>query len=439
MVNHLEIRERLKWFTDQLTKRIEANVPSRLDYDDLNVMAPTCMLYYWRATLHFALESYVAAALDAWILIVQFPKIALLQDGLIKIYVLSLFRTDQRTSLDRFFTEQGRGLVMAEQLRLRQAGLSAGFFSSIYQMITLNLQYTGCYFLNINELFWYQDSPSVPNMYDGTAVVSDPVKGRKVIATTKFNKGQKIAVKEKPLLSISDRYENVCDHCLKALPRKFVICDLCRHPKYCSDECKRVAYNQYHQILCQTDVHDLFLLSQEGISSSSNVVIAAARLLAMAIRFRCDLLYMPLMKYLSLPAHQLIINWDTLSNLTILSQQMGHLFDPRYAPWKLIIAQAKIMINSFGNLHQMNVYQAASMFNHSCLPVLEENMRLNRRIEKGDEITINYGKHFGKQSNSDWGLSVFVSYGFVCDCEKCKKAAIPEKTWKQAIELTDLD
>ncbi|KAL5022558.1 hypothetical protein ScPMuIL_001713 [Solemya velum] len=106
--------------------------------------------------------------------------------------------------------------------------------------------------------------------------------GRALIAKENLKPGD-IAFEDTPIMHaqlLENRDVSVCDHCGHSLmrPRDYfgdaidgfdnnlkelvkqhwptplpIVCDSCNMQKYCSDECKEQAWNQYHQVVCPTE------------------------------------------------------------------------------------------------------------------------------------------------------------------------------------------
>lgn len=92
-------------------------------------------------------------------------------------------------------------------------------------------------------------------------------------------------------------------------------------------------------------------------------------------------------------------------------------------PKDILLCFDKIKKNVFEYSNKLFIAFDGSKFNHSCCPNIdyyydEVNNTLsfysNKEINKGEELTISYLKENVSSSNLEY------TYGFKCDCEKCK-------------------
>ncbi|KAL7667575.1 hypothetical protein ACOME3_010614 [Neoechinorhynchus agilis] len=78
--------------------------------------------------------------------------------------------------------------------------------------------------------------------------------GRKMVAVRDIRPGE-IIIHEKPFVSVLRNIATMsshCDYCVRILENKhFVPCNRCRLCIYCDDECKKMAWDEYHKIDCQ--------------------------------------------------------------------------------------------------------------------------------------------------------------------------------------------
>jgi hypothetical protein len=111
-------------------------------------------------------------------------------------------------------------------------------------------------------------------------LVKDETKGWGLKADTNFKQGTIILV-DKPFLTANIN-EDACDHCGKTVKFK-IFCDKCKYEKYCSKECKSLAFEKFHKFLCGCNPEDLISKGRKGVSASAKMGLAYYKMIGMAM------------------------------------------------------------------------------------------------------------------------------------------------------------
>lgn len=107
-------------------------------------------------------------------------------------------------------------------------------------------------------------SSQIPYMSDAVEVVYSGPFEQKLVATRDIDIGETLAVEDKPYSQfLLDKYSFVyCSHCMCSLWNS-IPCDNCANVVYCSEKCKTLAWENYHQTECP--MLDAMIQSYDGI------------------------------------------------------------------------------------------------------------------------------------------------------------------------------
>lgn len=106
-----------------------------------------------------------------------------------------------------------------------------------------------------NDYHW--ETPKVKAPHTKFPCASDAIDvnysekfGRHVVATRDIEVGEVLVV-ERPYLKLidTDNAHSFCCHCLKFMWNS-IACDCCANILYCSEDCKKISWNQYHRYEC---------------------------------------------------------------------------------------------------------------------------------------------------------------------------------------------
>eukprot|EP00898_Chlorokybus_atmophyticus_P005000 jgi/Chlat1/5500/Chrsp360S00834 len=248
---------------------------------------------------------------------------------------------------------------------------------------------------------------------------------------------------EKPVLAYPsrDRLHEVCYHCLKPLL-------YCQSPMkhddgaigvlFCSKEC--VAEAQYMRVEAATD---LKLFAEHCSSEGLKLPWLTARFAFACMAGMLDPQHLSPLSYVNIPtqgsdkpAHpqQWVTEYELLSGAIAATGSRPDQHSFFTLDWYASV-MARLHINVFrvdvpmpGVPHGVGsaAYLLASLFNHSCVPNVEQQWTatatptFNARfdVKKGEELCISY-------CDLDWPAEVrqqhlLWAYGFRCTCERCQ-------------------
>ncbi|CAG8464999.1 17022_t:CDS:1 [Acaulospora colombiana] len=220
---------------------------------------------------------------------------------------------------------------------------------------------------------------------------------------------------------------------------------------FCSKRCYKMAELQYHTALCGKDLQPfLSLVRQRKSGNNDKSPMMLLKLFAIAKIQKITPLNVSNLRFLSqfhpsklpssltnttttLPAILIDFYLETLNILGISP------YDVNYDFWIYITLFNILRVNVFGSPGYLCLYRFTSLINHSCqsniasLHVtsededyaskheIEENDMViisSREIKRGEQIFTSYCDP--TISKVKRGMVLVPTYGFECDCEKCK-------------------
>ncbi|KAG2186509.1 hypothetical protein INT44_002731 [Umbelopsis vinacea] len=267
-------------------------------------------------------------------------------------------------------------------------------------------------------------------------VVSTPIQGRHVVASTVVEQGTSILSEEPFVHEIDEKWIGKrCSFCLGA--NTTIACRQCTFHRYCSASCESNNWT--------TGMHSVFC-NLHGIFDSDMILV-----LKVFAKSSFDQRTMPFcfsQKGTEIPG--LVSNIDCIPESDINAYTVGAqlcvdlFYWPKESVHLLVNIMAQIRCNRFaikatvssntaGGMveHQETavgsaVYAQASMFNHSCAPnafVTFDGPRITVRcsetVLKGKEINISYGPIATRHSTIDRQKELNEKYCFQCNCRAC--------------------
>ncbi|XP_044014564.1 SET and MYND domain-containing protein 4-like [Aphidius gifuensis] len=316
--------------------------------------------------------------------------------------------------------------------------------------------------------------------------------GRHVVATRDIGAGDIIGI-QKPYASVvkmNMRY-NICWHCKKQTWAS-VACNSCSQVVFCSDDCKKQAQDNYHDIECR-------VLSQIMAFGVCEYVYVALRLVIMAFKQSKnsfvqlkettdkidkseDVLTWGFIKGKldptkfesvyglcdpSSPSTMADQRYSTFEDAIIMSYYLGQrikLFQEdrpiELLPFVRIQKDFVSIVDRFLTLAQFNSFNYSvlstnkgvpmaslivpsfSFFNHSCCSNIIRTYRDGnlaiiaiRPIKTGEQVFDNYGAYWFLQSREDRQKQL-QRFQFTCDCQACEENwSIPEDL--EAVEIVE--
>ncbi|CAG8436732.1 9022_t:CDS:2 [Diversispora eburnea] len=240
---------------------------------------------------------------------------------------------------------------------------------------------------------------------------------------------------------------------------------------FCSRNCYKLANSQYHVPLCGKNLQSILSLIRQGKSGNNDKnPLMLLKLFAMAKIQNISPLNISILKYLTqfhpTKFSSSIINTSTtfpaiffdyyLETLNLLDIS---LYDIKYDFWIYVTLFNILRVNVFGSPGYLCLYRFMSLINHSCLfntiphhatsndedrilddynndnEVSENNMVMitSRDIQQGEQILSTYcDPNINKVQR---GMVLIPTYGFECDCEKCKNEDPSDMTSLYSIPL----
>lgn len=98
----------------------------------------------------------------------------------------------------------------------------------------------------------YKASDSNPSIVNCLELQCDEVYGRKIVTNRDLTTGDVIAI-EKPFFKSLDKNSTSfrCLNCLKSLPKVVIDCRSCSSAKFCSEICRKLAWEEFHEFECK--------------------------------------------------------------------------------------------------------------------------------------------------------------------------------------------
>ncbi|KAH0557872.1 hypothetical protein KQX54_012505 [Cotesia glomerata] len=313
--------------------------------------------------------------------------------------------------------------------------------------------------------------------------------GRHIVATRDMMAGEVVSVKRAYALVLSSEYRfklcwNCSKHCWSSVP-----CNKCSNVIYCSEECRNVAWKDYHDIECSIlhgllssvhDYEDIILMSlrlfikaikefgtvkalyesvqkidstEDSIMKSftngiyddkkyASVYPLCRRPMNTRIKVQCAgkaLQYMYFMALTSDVFGKKMKNMDELGNYeyavfvgkllyyhTVLSNTNGY---------AIHVPSTNKLLKCGGLLNPLE-----SLYNHSCDPNMSYFVCLDmatfitlQPIKKGEQLFISYGQEFHDMTTSKRREELQNERSYWCDCHACINNWNPEHVFPSAL------
>ncbi|KAH0567131.1 SET and MYND domain-containing protein 4-like [Cotesia glomerata] len=322
---------------------------------------------------------------------------------------------------------------------------------------------------------------------DAVTLSHDSVRGRHLIATRNIKAGTVVII-DKPFAFSTDK-QALCTNCLHchvsfSLEEQTKIpCSNCQTVAFCSEECRKEAWDSYHKYECI--IFDIFIENLDSNQQCSHLLLAYRTTVIKAINKESNTLDKEFLNY-----HREEIDNDNKFNKTVISRydpldyKTVYLLethckksDPRVNLARAIkavylakrmqyvfeqtrvenIEEEEIKILAVAIMRHMQaincnayeivenirdqrtkiweprniggaIYTTVSLVNHSCYPNVVRHsypdgkvvVRALRFIAKGSEILDCYGPHFISDELLSRQKLLSDKYSFICTCEACK-------------------
>ncbi|XP_044013811.1 SET and MYND domain-containing protein 4-like [Aphidius gifuensis] len=287
-------------------------------------------------------------------------------------------------------------------------------------------------------------NPTVPGLSNSVGLMYSEKYGRHIVATQDIKAGDVIGI-QKPYASVvkmNMRY-NICWHC-KEQTWTSIPCDTCSQVVFCSDECKKQAQDNYHDIecvvLCQTmafdpltkgfiegkldptkfeSVYGLCDLSSSSTANDQCVTYVDAIIMLYYLGKKIELFQedRPI---------ELLSFLISQQSFVLIVKRFLTLVQYNSCNYSLLTSKRSLTIASL-------IEPSFSFFNHSCCSnVIRTHRNGNlaiiaiRPIKEGEQVFANYGAYWFWQSREDRHKQL-QRFHFTCDCEACEGDwSIPE-------------
>ncbi|KAF9915400.1 hypothetical protein FBU30_002029 [Linnemannia zychae] len=298
---------------------------------------------------------------------------------------------------------------------------------------------------------------------EGLDVNGQKVVRRGLVATKKFSKGEVIYT-EKPVISSLEpslEGKNFCHYCLKEMISKDLMtpCNTCSAVVFCSEECRKSAGQEFHDILCTKDTKGAAQALRDYTKESRNIVPG------ILAKFLAKMVYDE-----SSNSGAEYNSFDHLERLVYVEKPLGpdeekemellkaaleasipgidqFITEKRYMTMK-----ARLLYNLYGvssaistslsvkplpETHRSvrdrpitggGLYRATSYLMHSCEPNVKVafssrdhtvSVIATEDIQAGDELMVGYIKN-GKLSTEQRRLELYTKYHLQCSCALCE-------------------
>lgn len=278
--------------------------------------------------------------------------------------------------------------------------------------------------------------------------------GRHFVAKCDIDVGKVVMVEEAFIAAPAPKSRSsVCDTCFKHAAN-FIACPNCNGALFCDQTCSDSCI--LHAIRCgrggpnddflveftlRSVMHAMIIFSGE-IDHWKNFVqqVIEQRTRKTVPKTLIDLkskyrMFLELNLWLSAAEKQRMIRIG-FEAYQLLMRKFKDLFDGleahRFLMHLIVMHASIIFCNIFQFESHGEVFLLQNHFNHSCAPNLlhtsYENKTVvitSRRIKKGDQLFISYGKEYFFESRNNRRTKLFEGFGFHCDCEKCENDKWP--------------
>ncbi|CAG5092316.1 Similar to SMYD4: SET and MYND domain-containing protein 4 (Pongo abelii) [Cotesia congregata] len=324
------------------------------------------------------------------------------------------------------------------------------------------------------------DNEEICGATSAVAVEFSEQYGKYVRATRDIKVGEVLAVNEGyATVLMLDKIYTHCTYCLKqtwsAIP-----CNFCVYAVFCSEECRRDAWEGYHQVECRItgpivamEMNHMALMALRLLVSAVKQAgdLQALKDLLIRIDFLADIRKngftdgkLDGSKYSSVytlarnterrsvpdlfgrSLNAVFITYLLATESSILGEQLkGGLPEVLSHPWAtfvggLVMRHLQIIPSNVhsvteDNLDQLPIDRAAalmpfySLFNHSCNPMVDRRsfgkkiaMIAISPIKKGEQIFDNYGQHYAITLKAKRRQKLLQQYHFTCSCQACTES-----------------
>jgi len=301
----------------------------------------------------------------------------------------------------------------------------------------------------------------------GGLEVRHGAKGYGIFATRPFDQGATVLV-ERPFATVAADPNAQCDRCLRRFGAPAVSCEAGCNVLFCSTECKRAALNDYHGPFCGMDMSLIASQFAKGKTTSAGVGAMAVKLVGKALAHAykrgatslqsspADALPTALLWRASdsgqqkLPLAVLKVYMEFHRALAAACEK-GHLralrilMDPFLDVDAFAALDSVIQVNalSAGGYREvgMSLLIPGSLFNHDCganLGYVPDSAQgavgrfvAMKPVRAGEELCICYT--LSTDAVEKRLPALFFTYGFVCECETCKRQAGPK--YKDSVDV----
>lgn len=282
--------------------------------------------------------------------------------------------------------------------------------------------------------------------------------GRNFVAKSDIDVG-KVVMVEEAFVSASDPKSktNSCEACFKHM-RNFIACPKCNGALFCDEICAddfthvfrcgrgRKDDNFWVEFTLRSVLHAMTIFD-EGIDDLRNfverVVLSPSWqkrksvpkiLVDMESRYR---MFLELNLWLTAAEKQRAIQtghegYRLLMQKDGIKESFGGQSVHRFLMHLFVMHASIIFCNIFQTEAAGSVWLLQNHFNHSCAPNVitssYENKSVaitSRRIKKGDQLFVSYGKQYFSDPRSARQERLFKDFGFHCECEKCENDGWP--------------
>ena len=298
----------------------------------------------------------------------------------------------------------------------------------------------------------------------------DEERGRYIIANQDIPKGS-VVISEPPYAAVLLKpwYLTHCQHCFQKVGL-LISCHQCAEVCFCSEECRRVSFEQYHYFECGK----LDLLEKLGISRLAVRIILTTPLETLrqfqdeskptieALESGCDESGVYRVDYVSV--YHLLTNSDSMLAEDVFQyscaaavllkclQRQSSLIENSDLPFVggLLLRHIQQLVCNAHAITALSVtagdqssvveesqvriataiYPTTSLLNHSCQPSIVNTFQKNHLvvklacdIKKGEEIFNCYGPHYRRMSFEERQRALEQQYFFKCKCCHCIRGA----------------
>ncbi|XP_077302578.1 protein-lysine N-methyltransferase SMYD4-like isoform X2 [Arctopsyche grandis] len=276
---------------------------------------------------------------------------------------------------------------------------------------------------------------------DALLLARTELKGRHIVSKVDLKKDELLFVEAPfafvPLPSESTSAK-VCSSC-GTLTEYIIVCDKCCDSHYCSEDCRIVGWDCFHQWECEG--------SKISLWSNIGIVHLAFRVVLEAFKTKYSLDALngeskhnakSLLNHLNSHEHNskygkvfhLLTNQDKISKIDLrkyaITSIMVFLYLKRHVLQMICNASAISSEKPSDRVVAVGIYPSSSMMNHSCVPNTKNTfnrnvfiVRAEKDIKAGSEIYNCYGPQVGQESAEERQEILRKQYVFDCNCEAC--------------------